>query len=219
MNIRDRLPISFREAGVSFGANDNISKYLTPKDLEEIKAGVEDSIKNVLRSLIIDIDNDPNTKGTAERISRMLIDEVFSGRYQPEPRTAYFTNSKGLDDLMIVGPIALRSTCSHHFAPILGKVWVGVLPSETIIGISKFSRLIRWIASRPQIQEDMAVQIADLIEQKINPRGIAIYIRAKHTCMTWRGVKDTDSEMVTSVLRGVFRENAELRAEFLSMVK
>lgn len=113
----------------------------------------------------------------------------------------------------------IRSTCSHHFAPILGKAWIGVIPRDRVIGISKFSRLANWVCARPQIQEEAAVQIADLLEEKINPLGIAIVIKASHSCMTWRGVKDESAQMTTSIMRGVFREDHKARAEFLEFVK
>ena len=219
MSISETVRNRIIDAGGRFSANDNICRFIRDGELDLLKKEVEGRVVSVLKSLVIDVENDPNVIETAERISRMFIDEVFAGRYQPEPRVAYFPNAKGLDDLMVVGPITLRSTCSHHFAPITGDIWVGVLPSETVIGISKFSRLVRWVASRPQIQEDMAVQIADLLEEKIHPRGLAIYIRGVHSCMTWRGVKDSNSEMITSVMRGTFRDNPALRSEFMDIVK
>lgn len=212
--IIDRL----KKQGVSFLANDNISDYITDKDLELIKAEVERNIEQVLRSLVIDVDNDPNTKGTAERIARMFVNEVFAGRYQPMPKATDFPNTKKLDDMLVVST-TIRSTCSHHFAPILGKAWIAVIPRDRVIGISKFSRLANWICARPQIQEEAAVQIADLLEEKINPLGIGVVIKASHSCMTWRGVKDETAVMTTSVMRGVFREDHKVRQEFLELVK
>lgn len=219
MRTHERLFEEFRKNGVAFRANDNISAYLKDGDLPAIKAEVEEAVGNVLRALVIDTENDHNTKGTAERISRMFVDEVFAGRYQPAPKCTSFPNDKHLDDIMVVGPITFRSTCSHHFAPIQGKAWVGVVPSDTVIGISKFSRLVRWVSSRPQIQEECAVQIADLLEEKMRPLGLALVIKAQHSCMTWRGVKDAESSMVTSVMRGIFRDDPAARNEFLEMIK
>lgn len=209
---------TFRKKGIPFKANDNISQYLTEDDLQTIQKDVQEKVLAVLKALVIDVDNDPNTKGTAERIARMFVNEVFAGRYQPMPKATDFPNTKKLDDMLVVST-TIRSTCSHHFAPILGKAWIAVIPRDRVIGISKFSRLANWICARPQIQEEAAVQIADLLEEKINPLGIAIVIKASHSCMTWRGVKDESALMTTSVMRGVFRDDHKARAEFLEFVK
>lgn len=207
-----------REKGVPFRANDNISQYLSKDDLKSIQKDVEEKVAALLKALVIDVENDPNTKGSAERIARMYMTEVFAGRYQPAPKATDFPNTKKLDDMLVVST-TIRSTCSHHFAPILGKAWIGVIPRDRVIGISKFSRLANWVCARPQIQEEAAVQIADLLEEKINPLGIAIVIKASHSCMTWRGVKDESAQMTTSIMRGVFREDHKARAEFLEFVK
>jgi GTP cyclohydrolase I len=108
--------------------------------------------------------------------------------------------------------------CSHHLVPIIGKAWIAVIPGEKLFGLSKFSRVCDWIMSRPQIQEEATVQLADFIEEKLNPMGTAIVIKATHMCMNWRGVKDT-AEMTTSTLRGVFAKNDSARKEFLSLIK
>ena len=207
-----------REKGVPFKANDNISQYLSKDDLKIIQKDVEEKVAALLKALVIDVENDPNTKGSAERIARMYMTEVFAGRYLPSPKATDFPNTKKLDDMLVVST-TIRSTCSHHFAPILGKAWIGVIPRDRVIGISKFSRLANWVCARPQIQEEAAVQIADLLEEKINPLGIAIVIKASHSCMTWRGVKDESAQMTTSIMRGVFREDHKARAEFVEFVK
>lgn len=212
--IAERL----RESGVSFKANDNISQYLTDEDRDQIQKDVEAKVEALLQALVIDTENDPNTKETARRIAKMYLKEVFAGRYEPMPKATDFPNTKKLDDILVV-KTTIRSTCSHHFAPILGEAWIGVIPNERVIGISKFNRLANWICSRPQIQEECAVQLADLLEQLIAPKGLAIVIKASHTCMTWRGVKDTNAEMTTSIMRGIFRDNIAARKEFLEFVK
>jgi GTP cyclohydrolase I len=122
---------------------------------------------------------------------------------------------------MIVGPITVRSACSHHFCPVIGKVWIGVMPNEhtNVIGLSKYARLADWIMSRPQIQEEAVVQLADLIQDKTQPDGLAVVMKATHYCMSWRGVKDPDSRMINSVMRGAFLKDATLRREFLSLIR
>jgi len=207
-----------KEAGAPFHANDNISAFINPEELDILQAEVADRLRHVLRGLIVDVDNDHNTQETAERVAKMYLREVFKGRYLPAPSITDFPNAKSLDEMYTSGPITVRSACSHHFVPILGKCWIGVIPGERVIGLSKFNRIVEWIASRGQIQEEMTVQIADFIEQQIKPKGLAVVIKATHECMVWRGVRETaEASMTTSVMRGAFMDKAEARAEFFSL--
>jgi GTP cyclohydrolase I len=150
----------------------------------------------------------------------MFLTEVFRGRYVAQPSVTEFPNVEHLNELMIVGPIMVRSACSHHLCPIIGKVWVGVMPNEhsNLIGLSKYARLIDWVMSRPQIQEEAVSQVADLLMEKLQPDGLAVVMEADHFCMVWRGVKDTDSKMINSVMRGSFLKDPNLRREFLSLL-
>lgn len=218
MSISEKIIKRLQEKGVSFKSNDNIADYVTSDELVQLQDEVTDKVRDVLRALVIDIDHDPNMEETAERIAKMYLEETFVGRYTPMPKVTEFPNAKALNDMLIVGNIPIRSTCSHHFAPILGEAWIGVVPGDKVIGISKFSRLISWIMNRPQIQEESTVQIADLLETLIAPKGVAVYVKASHACMTWRGVKDMHSCMTTQVMRGVF-EDPQKRQEFLQAVK
>ena len=129
-------------------------------------------------------------------------------------------NAEHLNELLIVGPLTVRSACSHHFCPVIGKIWIGVMPNEhtNVIGLSKYARLVDWIMGRPQIQEEAVVQLADLIMEKTQPDGLAIVMEASHFCMSWRGVRDMDSKMINSVMRGVFLKDSALRREFLSLI-
>ena len=177
-------------------------------------------MKAVLGSLVIDTEHDHNTDKTARRVAKMYLKEVFQGRYVPQPSITEFPNAEHLNELMIVGPITVRSACSHHLVPIMGKLWIGVLPNEhtNVIGLSKYARLAEWIMGRPQIQEEAVVQLADLIQRKTQPDGLAIVMEATHFCVGWRGVKDVDSKMINSVMRGSFLKDANLRREFLSLI-
>jgi len=150
----------------------------------------------------------------------MYVSEVFRGRYNATPEVTEFPNAARLNELMIVGPITVRSACSHHFCPVIGKRWVGVMPNENtnVIGLSKYARLADWVMGRPQIQEEALVQLADLIMENTRPDGLAVVIEASHFCMSWRGVREMDSKMVNSVMRGAFLTDATLRREFLSLI-
>ena len=184
-----------------------------------IRREVEGATVRLLEALRIDWKNDPNTRETPARVARMLVDETQRGRFHHPPKLTTFPNTRALDELYTVGPIAVRSTCSHHLVPIIGAAWVGVIPGDTLIGLSKFHRLTEWVMARPQIQEEAAVQLADEIERLIRPQGLAVVVKAEHLCMTWRGVRDAGSKMVTSIMRGCLRDNAAARAEFMEAIK
>jgi len=214
--IRERIS----KAGHRFHANDNIAAFLEPGDLDALIAEVEGKMKGVLESLVIDTESDHNTQDTARRVAKMYIKEVFRGRYMPPPPVTEFPNAERLNELMIVGPITVRSACSHHFCPIMGRLWIGLMPNEhsNLIGLSKYSRLAEWVMSRPQIQEEAITQMAELLMRKVSPDGLAVVMEADHFCMHWRGVKDSETKMVNSVMRGIFLKDAALRREFLSLI-
>ncbi len=216
VKIRERITAARKR----FNANDNIAEFIEPGELEKLLDEVEGKMKGVLDSLVIDTERDHNTNNTARRVAKMYLNEVFKGRYMSPPNITEFPNAAHLNELMIVGPITVRSACSHHFCPVIGKVWIGVLPNEhtNVIGLSKYARLAEWVMSRPQIQEEAVVQLADLIMEKTSPDGLAIVMEATHFCIGWRGVKDLDSKMINSVMRGVFLKDANLRREFLSLI-
>ena len=177
-------------------------------------------MQGVLDSMVIDTASDHNTSNTARRVAKMYLNEVFRGRYVAAPAITEFPNAEHLNELMIVGPITVRSACSHHFCPVIGKVWIGIMPNEhtNVIGLSKYARLAEWVMGRPQIQEEAVVQLADLIMEKTQPDGLAIVMEATHYCMAWRGVKDLDSKMINSVMRGQFLKDSTLRREFLALI-
>ena len=216
VKIRERL----QAARKRFNANDNISEFIEPGELEKLLDEVTQKMEGVLDSLVIDTARDHNTKDTARRVAKMYVNEVFKGRYVKPPEITEFPNAERLNELMIVGPITVRSACSHHFCPVIGTLWIGVLPNEhtNVIGLSKYARVAEWIMGRPQIQEEAVVQLADLIQNKTKPDGLAIVMEATHYCVAWRGVKDLDSKMINSVMRGVFLKDANLRREFLSLI-
>ena len=216
VKIRERLLAARKR----FHANDNIAEFVSPQELEQLLDEVEVKMQGVLDSLVIDTVNDHNTDNTARRVAKMYLQEVFRGRYVKDPSITEFPNVGHLNELMIVGPITVRSACSHHFCPVIGKIWIGVMPNEhtNVIGLSKYARLAEWIMGRPQIQEEAVVQLADLIQEKTQPDGLAIVMEASHYCMAWRGVKDMDSKMINSVMRGVFLKDSNLRREFLSLI-
>ena len=215
----NRIQARLKKARQTFRANDNIAAFIEDGELDELRHEVEDRMRAVLDALVIDTGNDHNTIGTARRVARMFIDEVFAGRYRAAPPITSFPNISRLNELMIVGPITVRSACSHHLCPIMGRVWIGVLPNADaeLIGLSKFARLCDWIMSRPQIQEEAVTMLADELERRIRPDGLAIVMEADHFCMQWRGIKDEQPVMNSSIMRGAFLENNAVRREFFQL--
>jgi GTP cyclohydrolase I len=177
-------------------------------------------MQGVLESLVIDTESDHNTRETVAPRGQDVPHRGVPRALRGSPPVTEFPNAAYLNELMIVGPITVRSACSHHLCPVIGQVWIGVLPNEhtNVIGLSKFARMAEWIMGRPQIQEEAVVQLADLIQEKTSPDGLAIVMEASHFCMGWRGVKDMDSKMINSVMRGVFLKDPNLRREFLSLI-
>ncbi len=218
--VSDRIRNRLRQAGKPFNANDNIAGFIEQGELDLLLDEVAAKMRGVLESLVIDIDNDHNTQDTARRVAKMYLNEVFQGRYRAAPPVTEFPNVTGLSELMIVGPITVRSACSHHFCPIMGRLWIGVMSNQhsNLIGLSKYARLAEWILSRPQIQEEAITQLAELLMDKVKPDGLAVVMEADHFCMHWRGVKDTGSKMTNSVMRGSFLKDPALRREFLSLI-
>ena len=216
----ERIRYRLVKSGRRYHANDNIAAFVQEGELAELKAEVAAKMQEVLQVLVIDTESDHNTNETAQRVAKMYIEEVFRGRYVPMPAVTEFPNVERLNELMIVGPITVRSACSHHMCPIFGKVWIGILPNEhsNLIGLSKYTRIADWVMSRPQIQEEAVIMLANELQERVRPDGLAIVMEADHFCMHWRGVKDTDTAMVNSVMRGAFLKNANLRREFLSLL-
>ena len=216
VKIRERIAAARKR----YNANDNIAEFIQPGELEQLLDEVEAKMQGVLDSMVIDTQHDHNTSSTARRVAKMYLQEVFKGRYVTPPAITEFPNAEHLNELMIVGPITVRSACSHHLCPVIGKLWIGVMPNEhtNVIGLSKYARLAEWVMGRPQIQEEAVVQLADLIMEKTQPDGLAIVMEASHFCMGWRGVKDMDSKMINSVMRGAFLKDAALRREFLALL-
>lgn len=211
--ISDKIRSRIEKAGKRFHSNDNIAEFIYEGELDQLQEEVQSAMQTVLEALVIDTNNDHNTKETAKRVAKMYLKETFGGRYCPTPRVTSFPNM-GYDSLYTSGPISIRSTCAHHFQNIVGKCWVGIVPEKEVIGLSKFNRLVHHIAERPQIQEEMTSQIADQLKEYAKTPNIAVIVKAEHHCMTHRGVREHESDMTTSIMLGGFREHEALRKEF-----
>jgi GTP cyclohydrolase I len=195
-------------------ANENC--VTTEASLAGMQARVEELLSEVLDALGIDTERDPNTRQTAARIARMWVREQFAGRYSAAPELTVFPNTARDGQMLVAGPIAVNSTCSHHFAAFTGSCYIGVLPDERLVGLSKYARIVDWFARRPQIQEELTRQIAEYIDDRIAPLGVGVVIRARHSCCSCRGVKDAGMEFSTSAFLGRFKDDTALRTEFFA---
>jgi len=177
---------------------------------------ISKKFREILEVLTFNLE-DQQIEGTPNRWAKMMVNELLTGCYDEEPHITVFKNTKKYDEMVFLGPIEIKSLCSHHFIPFRGNAYVAYIPEDYVCGISKLSRVVSWFMRRPQIQEELTKQIADYIEEKINPKGCAVYIEAQHECMILRGVEENNSWMKTSDLRGRFR-NSDTRQEFFSML-
>jgi GTP cyclohydrolase I len=217
MTISDQIRQRIVNKGARFNANDNISEFIEDGDIEKLVDEVEGKMQGVLTSLVIDTETDHNTKETARRVAKMFVKETFSGRYRPAPKITSFPNM-GYKSLYTTGPISIRSTCAHHLQNIVGSCWVGIVPEEEVIGLSKFNRLVHHICERPQIQEEMTTQIAEALKLYAKTDNIAVVVKAEHHCMSQRGVREHESDMSTAIMMGAFNTDPALKAEFYNIL-
>lgn len=202
-------------------ANENVAEVMSDLGItvDDMLPEVAAAFSEVLTTLGIDTENDHNTQGTAKRVAKMFLKEVYKGRYCEQPTMTAFPNAKNVSDMFTLGPIRVQSACSHHLVPIVGEAWVGIIPKDRVLGISKYHRIVDHIMRRPQIQEESAEQVADMIQELTKAADIAVVVRAQHMCMTWRGVNaPAESNMVSTVLRGKFKDST-VRAEFFNTIK
>ena len=213
MSKSEEIKQRLKDAGVRFHSNDNISEYIKEGELTQLQDEVQEKMQGVLDSLVIDTDNDHNTKETAKRVAKMYVNEIFGGRFKAPPRVTSFPNM-GYKSMYTSGPISIRSTCAHHFQNIVGQCWVGIIPNGEVIGLSKFNRIVHHIVERPQIQEEMTSQIASELKKYAKTEHIAVVVKAEHHCMTHRGVSQHESDMTTAIMSGAFDFDPATRDEF-----
>ena len=216
MKISEQIRQRIEKAGADFRCNNNISDYIEEGEMEVLQDEVESCVQNLLHTLVIDTDRDHNTQDTARRVAKMYMKEIFRGRYDPMPKITAFPNL-GYQSMYTSGPISVKSTCAHHFQNIVGSAWIGIIPNDEVIGLSKFNRLVHHIAERPQIQEEMTSQIADALVQFAKTPNIAVVVKAEHMCMTHRGVREHESDMTTAIMRGAFFDDPAAKQEFYSI--
>lgn len=214
--IRNRL----ETAGKRYFACDNISEFISDEEKKMLIDEAAKKFEGVLDSLLIDHKNDSNSMDTARRMSKMYINELFEGRYNPEPDVTSFPNADVQTRYsgMLISKAEIKSMCSHHHQPVSGVCWIGLLPSTRVIGLSKYARLAQWFARRGQLQEELTKQIADSIMHHTGSKDVAVVIQAKHGCCSNRGIMAADSSTWTSILEGQFF-NPSVKQEFYSLIQ
>lgn len=202
-----------------YWAGDNISEYLSETDLIHIIEDATEAFEEVLDSLLIDRENDPNSKGTARRLAKMYVNEIMAGRYYPRPDATAFPNEgESAYRGMLVVRSELKSMCSHHHQPVAGIAYIGIIPSDKVIGLSKYTRIAQWCARRGTLQEELCNDIAREIKKATGSKDVAVYIQATHGCCENRGISAHSSLTQTTVLKGQFKE-ADVKKEFFDNVK
>jgi len=214
--LRDRM----RREGKRFWAGDNISDYVEEPFKDELINDATKAFENVLDALLIDRENDPNSKGTARRLAKMYFNEIMAGRYDPAPDATSFPN-EGEDAYtgMLVVRSELRSMCSHHHQPVNGVAYIGIIPNGKVIGLSKYTRIAQWCARRGTLQEELCNDIAREISKATDSKNVGVYIQATHGCCENRGIMAHSSLTQTTVLKGAFKEDVGTKKEFFDNIK
>ena len=196
----------------------NGNKVLTEKEKRKILDKLELQFREILKTMLFDTE-DENLKDTPRRIAKAWFLELLAGRYTQEPKITVFENEDNVNQMVTLNDVEVKSNCSHHFMPFVGKCCISYIPDKKIIGISKLARIVEWFSRRAQLQELLTKQIADYIDDKIKPKGVAVYMSATHTCMTLRGANQPlNTSLITTEVRGCFEEIA-CRNEFLKIIE
>lgn len=224
MTFIDELKQRINEKNLRHFSNDNISEIFKD-DNEYTKYIAELTVRfqNVLDGLLIDIDNDPNAKGTGKRMAKMYVNEIMMGRYHPAPEVTAFPNdgshgTKPYDGMLVVRA-DIKSMCSHHHQPVWGTAFIGIIPGEKVIGLSKYARLAHHCARRGTLQEELTGNIQEAVSKAAETEDVAVYIIAEHGCCTFRGISTNNSNTQTTVLGGQFLTDPSVKQEFFDNVK
>ena len=214
--IRNRM----RSDNKRFWAGDNISEYVDDNVLPELIDEATEAFEQVLDTLLIDRENDPNSKGTARRLAKMYFNEIMAGRYEQAPdATAFPNDSQDRYEGMLVVRSELRSMCSHHHQPVAGVAYIGIIAAEKLIGLSKYTRIAQWCARRGTLQEELANDIAKEIMKATDAKDVGVYIQAVHGCCENRGIMAHSSLTQTTVLKGAFKDDQSTKKEFFDNIK
>jgi GTP cyclohydrolase I len=218
--LADVLRTKMKRDQKRFWAGDNISDYVTEEHKDQLIKEATEAFETVLDRLLIDRENDPNSKGTAKRLAKMYFNEIMAGRYEPEPdATAFPNDSADRYEGMLVVRSELRSMCSHHHQPVAGVAYIGIIAANKLIGLSKYTRIAQWCARRGTLQEELCNDIAREIGKATGSQNVAVYIQATHGCCENRGIMAHSSLTQTTVLNGTFGTDPGTKKEFFDNIK
>ena len=219
-NLSQLLREQMTARGRRFWANDNVSEYMSEAVKEKLIEEAAVAFEGVLDALLIDRENDPNSRGTARRLAKMYFNEVMAGRYEAPPDcTAFPNDSAERYDGMLVVRSELRSMCSHHHQPVNGVAYIGIIAANKLIGLSKYTRIAQWCARRGTLQEELCIDIAREIMAATDSKDVGVYIQATHGCCENRGIMAHSSLTQTTVLKGAFKDDASVKKEFMDNIK
>ena len=220
MSISSKIKQRLQDTGTRFWAGDNISEHIYDGERQELIEELKGKFEGVLDSLIIDRENDPNSHDTARRLAKMYVNELMYGRYFPMPNATAFPNhvEDGYDGMLVVRS-ELKSVCSHHHQPVTGVAYIGIIAADTLIGLSKYTRIAQWCARRGTLQEELCNDIAKEIMKATGSKNVGVYIQATHGCCENRGIQAHSSLTQTTVLKGAFQEDQTTKKEFMDNIK
>jgi len=220
MKKHEEVKQKLQQSNSRFWAGDNISHVLEPGDKEQLIEEATVAFENVLDTLCIDRDNDPNSHNTGRRLAKMYINELMSGRYDPIPAATAFPNdTEDRYEGMLVVRSELTSMCSHHHQIVKGVAYIGIIAADKLIGLSKYTRIAQWCAARGTLQEELANDIAREIQKATGAEHLGVYVQATHGCVENRGVKAHSSLTQTTVLKGAFFDDPATKKEFMDNIK
>jgi GTP cyclohydrolase I len=220
LEISKKITARLKEAGKRFWAGDNISDFIEEGEKQQLVDELTSKFEEVLQGLVIDTENDPNSNGTGKRLAKMYINELMAGRYEPIPAATAFPNDSATPyEGMLVVRSELTSMCSHHHQIVRGVAYIGIIASEKLIGLSKYTRIAQWCAMRGTLQEELANDITREIQKATGAKHLGVYIQATHGCVENRGVKAHSSLTQTTVLKGAFKDDPATKKEFMDNIK
>ena len=219
-NLSQAIREQMKAQNKRFWAGDNISDYVDDEQKEVLINEATAAFEQVLDTLLIDRETDPNSKGTARRLAKMYFNEIMAGRYEHSPNATAFPNdTDGAYEGMLVVRSELKSMCSHHHQPVSGVAYIGIIAGPKLIGLSKYTRIAQWCARRGTLQEELCMDIAREIGTATGSRDVAVYIQATHGCCENRGIMAHSSLTQTTVLHGVFKTDPAVKKEFFDNIK
>ena len=220
MSISDDIKQRLQSAGTRYWAGDNISQHIKEGEHQLIIDELTPKFEAVLDSLIIDRHNDPNSQDTGRRMAKMYVNELMRGRYFPMPNATAFPNhvEDGYGGMLVVRS-EIKSLCSHHHQPVAGVAYIGIIAADTLIGLSKYTRIAQWCARRGTLQEELNNEIARQISKATGSKNVGVYIQATHGCCENRGIHAHSSLTQTTVLKGAFQQDQTTKKEFMDNIK